>query len=618
MNIDEIDPTAYRFEALLMAIELFTQRFNTEQLTGFSLDMVSEIMKLQAAALFIRKDDRFVMKKAINMGLEHYVITDSEPLRQVATFRGHIITKELDEILQPEDIAVLQIEWFMPLIIDDKLHGFIVSKRNRRETFSNSDLIMSGALMRLINTSLENSLHLAELMSSNALLDQKNFNLFAINQSTKVLFSELSLPKLHETATDIFSEVTSSRITSFGTVDPLTRRLRISGFRNVTAYTQFHGEFELRRTRYNGPIVLHILRDQEMLKDLFVNFDLFGVLEAEYVVLIVKSEIIAMVTLGKPVNEERQYDDSTFELVESLANSAYISITNAILFKEVNYQRSSALQKLHMLQTMNRLVKNMNECSTPAELCYFTLKTLQLAFGVKKGVICLRTGQDYLVQHAIGFGNEETAGRLIMTTEALREESVEGLTISDYTHEGPAKYLPEEALAWMGEGNCLVLSPLTVTNRVMLDEDPYPLGLLIILETEKSLVEEETVLIQSVAANISPVLHQMRIVAKLKRKLVPDPRQSFFAALQDKITTQEQYLLPFHLFYKHYTTPPFSLLSPVETVRPELPEDVELFAFDGHLFALSYDLLPVDGWVEIPDAHDMEAVKSFPYELLMG
>ncbi|MDF2925094.1 MAG: hypothetical protein K0R57_4008 [Paenibacillaceae bacterium] len=625
------DHMYYRFESLLLAIELFTQRFDMEHLSLFSFDFVNEILTLNASALFIRDKDQFILKqKRLYAEIGPYSIADTEQLRQLATFRGHIITKDLDQVLDSRDIEALQIQWIMPLITDDILHGFIVANGNQSGEFTDGDLILSSTVMRLINNSLENSKHLLELQVSNAKLDHKNFNLFAINQSTKVLLSEMSLSRLHETATDIFSEVTTSQVTAFGIVDSLTLKLKITGFRNVLAYTRYFGEFEMRTTSYNGPVVLHIDQDRERLEELFVNYGQFSELEAHYIILIIKnSSIMGMVTLSRPVNDERKYDDSIFELVESLANSAVIAISNAISFEEANRQRINAQNKLRLLQTLNRLVKNINECSTPGELCYFTLKTMQLAFRLKKAFICLRSDQHYVVEESIGLTeHSQTANGHIIHMEDISSFLLEGRMLCDYTNEGVARYLPAETVQWAGSSNCCIIAPLAVANKVALDDDLHPLGFLIILETESSLLEEETLLVETIAGNISPILYQMNITRALQQQIDPAGKQAFLQALKDKIFRSEHYMLPFCLQYKRYDQSPFATPGPAEAELAELrkelwrfsseeeadwSEEPELYAFDGYLFAFSPSPLRVGGWCEIPVTNGLSSVMTFPY-----
>ncbi|MDF2939193.1 MAG: hypothetical protein K0Q90_4566 [Paenibacillaceae bacterium] len=609
------DRMSYRFEALLLAIELFTQRFDTEQLAYYSFDFVNEILTLNGSLLFILDSGRFVMKKKrLYRELQAYSIEDSEELRQVPVFRGHVLTKEVEQVLSAGDVERLRPRWMMPLIIDDRLHGFILSDGNHAGEFADSDLILSGAVMRLINHSLENSVHLMELLQSNNRLDQKNFNLFAINQSTRVMLSELSLAKLHETATDIFSEVTTSKITAFGLVDPATLRLAITGFRDVLSYSRFFGDFQLKYTHYNGPAVLHMERDRKLLEELFVDCGHFDRLEAEFIVLIVKTHIVGMVTLSKPVNDQRQYDESIFELVESLANSAVVAISNAVSYQEADYQRASAQKQLRHLQTLNRLVKNVNEVSSPEELCYFTMKTLHLAFGLKKALIALRQDGGYVVQEAVGFWEADNpVGRILVSLGEVHPALLEGTTIADYTRAGAKRYLPEETAAWTGEASCLVWAPLAVKNRVVLMDDPYPLGFLVILETEGSLLEEEVLLFETVAGNIAPVLHQMKVAQSLRDNLVRDERKALVQALESDIRNREEYGIPVYVAHKSYVTPPFGGEHPREWEKARLPEDVRLFGFDGHLFALTSRPLAADGWTEIPGVSGLESLMAYPY-----
>ncbi|MDF2722850.1 MAG: hypothetical protein K0Q59_2525 [Paenibacillus sp.] len=542
MTFTDENPMFYRFEGLLLAIEFFTQRFDTEQLAQFSFEFVNEILTLNASALFIREGETFVMKqKRLYSGIHEYVIRDTDKLKRLVTFRGHTILDNFHHFLEEEDIARLNIRWLMPLMIVDRLHGFIVSSGNMSDRFTHDDEVMSNTLMRLIGNSLENSRHLAELQMSNAKLDQKNFNLFAINQSTRALMSETSLAKLHETATDVFSEVTASQVTSFGIVDPLTQRLNITGYRDVSTYAKYYGALQLRSPEYSGPIVLHVDRDRERLSEVFVNSEQLAELAAEYIILIVQQRIIGMVTLSKPINDERKHDDSIFELIESLANATLIAISNAVQFEEANRQRIDAQNKLRLLQTLHRSIKTMSECAEPEELCYFAIKTVQLAFGARKALICLKDGDRYKVTESLGWEERENEakrpgtgapspfshdfratvpvkGKVVLNVAELQETLLEGTMVADFTNLGASRLLPPETSSWIGETNCCVIAPLAIADKVTLHHDPSPLGLLILLETADALKEEETLLVDTVASSIAPVLHHMRIAASWREQ----------------------------------------------------------------------------------------------------
>ncbi|SFM20258.1 hypothetical protein SAMN03159341_12042 [Paenibacillus sp. 1_12] len=618
MDLGDTNHTFYRFEGLLLAIEFFTQRFHLNQLIEFSFEFVNEILTLNASALFIRDGERFIMRQKRLYADREYFIPYTGKLRRLVTFHGRTVSNDFTAFFEQREVDHFQMKWAMPLMIDDELHGFIVSNGKIMGQFTDEDIVMSDTLMRLINNSMENSKHFADLQQSNHKLDQKIFNLFAIHHSTKALLSEVTLHRLHEIATDVFSEVSSSQITSFGVIDPITGRLRITGYRNVSSYKSFHGDFELHTHTYTGPIVLHTERDQERIQALFVRGEQLRDLEAEYIILIVKDHIIGMVTLSRPVND-RVYDESTFELIESLATSTFIAISNAMLFQEVHRQRESAENKLKLLTTLNRLVRNLNECTTSEELCYFTLKTLQVSFGVRKALICIRTGDDYVVADTIGW--ESSIDEIVLTLPLPEwfEPCMDGETLSDYMANGATRFFSEEVLQWMGAGNCAVIAPLTVSNRMVLAEDPHPKGFLIVLETASSLTEEEVLLIDTVAKSIAPVLHQMSITQSVRKLYKQDQRQAFVQFLQQQIQSWELYRMEFFLHYQPYRLSPFAAschADPVADGRDSIDQgDVEqtMFSFDGHRFMISNEPVEDADWLLIPDQYDLQAVLSFNY-----
>jgi hypothetical protein len=619
IDLGDASHTFYRFEGLLLAIEFFTQRFHLNQLSEFSFEFVNEILTLNASALFIRDGERFVMRQKRLYADKEYFIPYTGKLRRLVTFHGRTVRNDFNAFFEQREVDHFQMKWAMPLMIDDELHGFIVSNGKIMGQFDDEDIVMSDTLMRLINNSMENSQHFADLQQSNHKLDQKIFNLFAIHHSTKALLSEVTLHRLHEIATDVFSEVSSSQITSFGVVDPITGRLRITGYRNVSSYETYHGDFELHTQAYDGPIVLHVERDQERIQALFVSSELLCDLEAEYIILIVKDHIIGMVTLSRPVND-RVYDESTFELIESLATSTFIAISNAMLFQEVHQQRVSAENKLKLLTTLNRLIRNLNECTTSEELCYFTLKTLQVSFGVRKALICLRSGDQYVVADTIGW-EVDLKGRAVMALplpESL-EACMEGETLSDYMADGAARFFSKEVLQWMGSGNCAVLAPLTVGNRLVLAEDPYPKGWLVVLEAASSLTEEEVLLIDTVAKSIAPVLHQMNVTQTVRKQHKPDQRQVFIQSLQQHIESWQQYQIQFFLYYQVYRMPPFADMLQTDQAGDGWDQSNQdearqtIFSFDGHRFRISSEPIELPDWLSIPDPYDFQAVLSFDY-----
>lgn len=60
---NDITSTIYRYEALLQAIDFFTQRFNLDYLSEFAFEFTNEILTLNSSALFLREGNDYILKK---------------------------------------------------------------------------------------------------------------------------------------------------------------------------------------------------------------------------------------------------------------------------------------------------------------------------------------------------------------------------------------------------------------------------------------------------------------------------------------------------------------------------------------------------------------------------
>ena len=84
----------------------------------------------------------------------------------------------------------------MPLLLEEKLYGFFLLSGRVNAAFDEKDIMVCQTLMNLFNKSMENCNRLEMLQISNRELDEKIFNLFAINQSAKAMLTEYSLSNL--------------------------------------------------------------------------------------------------------------------------------------------------------------------------------------------------------------------------------------------------------------------------------------------------------------------------------------------------------------------------------------------------------------------------------------
>lgn len=449
----------YRYESLLKAIDFFTQRFSLDQLADFAFEFANEIVTLNASALFLKEGNTFVLRKKRFYEVDDYKISNTVSLDHIPLYHGHIITSHFENFFEAEQMIKFDMKLVIPLIIDSELFGFIISNGKIINAFEEDDFHILNALMRLFNNALENSRHFEDLKKSNAILDQKLFNLFIINQSTKVLLSELDIDQLTATATDVFSEVSGSQVTTLGIYDELTEKVKLASYRNVRSFTTYKADFELRSTSYNKrKVVFEVEKDLEEIKTLFVNWEEFYQIDAKYIIMIVKEKILGFVTLSDSIGGTK-YDDSMFELIESLSASTYIAISNAKMFGIINEQKENIKKKLDTMVVFNKLTKTINHCTTMEELCRLALKTLQLHFGVKKAFISFKQKSSVNYEIVDTIGVEELKG-CSHEIQDFWVDTLVGETVSEFTSNRLSDYFTSDLTESIGESNCIVLSPI--------------------------------------------------------------------------------------------------------------------------------------------------------------
>ena len=106
------------------------------------------------------------------------------------------------------------------------------------------------------------------------------------------------------------------------------------------------------------------------------------------------------------------YNKGIFELIESLASSTYIAVSNANYFKETNEQKLLLQNKFNRLVSLNKLMKNINSASTTEELADLTLETLNISFGMKTGIFALYNKDKFKVIRSINLDNCPCSFRL--------------------------------------------------------------------------------------------------------------------------------------------------------------------------------------------------------------
>lgn len=602
MNDNHITNRMYRYDALIKAIDFFTQRFSPEQLSEYSFDFANEILTLHASALFIKEGNIFKLRNKRLYDFNDYSIKNNIKLQKIATLHGSIILNHFNVYFDEREIAYLKMGIVIPLIIDDLLFGFIIADGKVMGSFDEEDFTMAKALMRLFNNSLENSRNFLHLKEKNKQLDEKVFNLFAINQSAKSLLLELEIDRLKNMAVDVFGEIACSSITSFGMMDDINNTLKILGYRNVGNFSTFLTEIKVNQdiNLDSNKIVLNFKKDVELIKKIFVNWEEFQLLGAKYIVLLVRDKLIGLVTLGDPINQT-YYDDSTFELIESLASFTYIALKNAMMFEEISKQKEIIEAKYNTLHKLNMLINNINECISIEELCDITLKTLNISFGIQTAFIAFAEENHYKIMWSI---DDIGLGETFEINEEWKN-TFEGDTIYNFAAESIHNYLNEGLCSLLQNTTGIVISPIAL-NKLNI-EHSGPLAYLVILRTSNNLQQEEIILIDTVAKNISPIIHHMVMLEEQEKNYLPNNRKLFYESICSKIEDRNKYHIDFHVYYKILKKHPF--------LEPNLSiyQDYEHYLIENYLFVVSYEDLNLIDFEKMSNIDSFEDISMYDF-----
>lgn len=540
----------YRYTGLVQAIEFFSQRLVFDQIVDAAFDFINELLLVKKSAIYILENHAYVPKKVKGFSQQLENIELSIELNDLAMYYGNILyeRENLVKFLDPELIDSLEINAVVPLIIEDNLYGIIVFQ-NSNNNFGEDDYIISESLMRLINTALENFNRYEKLSKVNTELDEKIFNLFAINQSSKVLLSDLRIDSLYDISVDVFSELTHSKITGFILFDERRDRYTLKSYKDVF-YNVKDVDIRLMlkgssKVNPNKVIInLKNKKDCDYFNSLFeedsvIANDQLKKLEALYVVLLLKNrQILGFVTLSETVTGN-EYSDSIFELIESLAASTYTAITNAKLFETVNEQKELIQRKFDKLISLNYLTRNISSSIRIETLQEIATKTLQVSFHVNKGAFCLYKKETNEFEFSNTINIDSCKGKLI-TPNKKWKRIFEGDCVYALGQSTVAEYIGEEYTEGIGEVQGVLIIPIYLD---MMEIDV--LGCIIIFGyTDTQLDNEENMLIiDTIAGNIAPVLNNLLIIQMQQRFTLPNYIELFKRDLKEEVTDALDYKL---------------------------------------------------------------------------
>lgn len=590
----------YRYNGLLEAIRFFSIRLTLDQITDAAFDFVNELLTVEKSSMYLYENDKFVLKKQRGVKSENKYIAMTPELSNFVLYVGNLVNGRdvLEKYFDASILDEVNATVMLPLALENKLYGFLLLSRRISDEFNQSDILACETLMHLFNNSLENCNGLARLQISNQQLDEKIFNLFAINQSAKAMLTEHNLQELFTLAVDVFSELTQSAHTGFILYDDYSERFVIRAFRDV-----FHKgcmEIEDISVSINTDItvdnqILNLADDNQ--KELFCRVfnngeELLLYLQAKYVVFIFgeNQKILGFVTLGKTVTGN-SYKKSAFELVDSLASYTYIALSNAMLIDKVNDQKKLLQEKLERMITLNRISKNINSALSSEVLIELALESLTVSFGVQNAMITLydENSDSLIISKATDVSMLDSAILMNPALEPLKR----GSTVFEPDSDNLATIIGEEIAAKVEESAGALVIPMTIERY-----ETMFIGAIIILKMYTGILsnEENILVFETIANHLSPLIIGFKNLEKQQNLLKPDTAKVFTNNLEFQIEQCKEFDLEMEIIriVDNNATPyeisevPNILANVIEEIYPVSFERTEILIMND--FEYKYNL----------------------------
>lgn len=526
----------YRYNGLMEAIDFFSNRLSFEQIVSSAFEFVNELLTVSKSVMYILGENEYI--PAEKKGLEEAParVPCTAKLESFAVFCGAVLSDrvKLEEYFSSDFLKDCQVQIMIPLIAETTLQGFILLTEKSRGDFVADDTVICDALMRIFISALENHNRLVKLQQANSELDEKIFNLFAINESSKILLSEHDMQALYGLSLDVFSELTQSSRTSFFLYDESAEKYMLKAYKDI-----YHSRIDmetvsltLNRDKPIRPVKFLIdtgnPSDAEYFNDLFTEgMESLSFSNPLFIVLLLKgTEVLGLVTLSATVSG-LPYKSGVFELVESLASYTYIAISNAILLDRLDQHKKLLEEKLDRLLSLNRLMKNVNSADNRETLQELVMRTLEVSFGVEKCAFALfqPATQSLVVSCCAGMAVQN---RSIIMNERL-ERLCKGSIVLETNEEEVYHYIGREMDLAVGEKSGFLAVPVVLEKYEL-----QFMGALLLFKMRSGLLsDEENLIVMETIANLSAPLLANFIKLEYERgTLAVNHREEFLREME--------------------------------------------------------------------------------------
>lgn len=546
------DSTIYRFSGLIHAIEFFSQRFDIEQILEYIFEFVNELLIVDKNVVFAEINGHYRP-----ISVRGYIETDysfeaTKKYNDIVMFHAGLFSEDdLKKYFPNELLEKYPAKLGIPLVMDKSLYGFIlINREGHREDFNVDDNIIANALMNLFYTALTNYKSYNELNDVKKELDEKIFNLFAINQSSKVLLSTLELKDIYDLAISVFSELTQSGITSLFIYDDVSSNYTLKANRNIF---DISSKLDIvlypkkRAVNYTKSIIN--MEDEAQRNNFLDNFydgdKVIELLKPVFIVNIKKQDkVIGFVTLGEKVNNSG-YNQGILELIESLAASLYISITNAKYIETISEQKNIINNKLKKLTMLNMLMKNINTSSNINELLNITKETMEVSFEVNCGFIACydKDNSEFTICNSI---NCDLDNYSILYNDSFSELKKGRKIIKNCISE-VEQIFDESILGKIEEKYSGALIIPIYLDRFEIEL----LGMICILDIKDTLLgnDESVITFETIANHIAPVWYQLIQIENTKKEYIPNYLEIFNQQLIKEVEEANTFDLEFFVYH---------------------------------------------------------------------
>ncbi len=535
----------YRYNGLLEAISFFANRLTIDQITDAAFDFVNELLTVDKSVMYLLNNEGFELKKQRGIKSSRNRIEITNELYQFGLYVGNVVNSKsaLEQYFDKELLDELESTVMLPLLLEDKLYGFFLLSGRIGASFNDNDILVCVTLMNLFNNSLESCNRLERLQITNRELDEKIFNLFAINQSAKAMLTEHRLSELFCLAVDVFSELTQSTHTGFVIYDNASEKYVLKAYRNVfnscgDPIESFYITMNQEIPHKKQILDLSNENDKECFCNIFLDGDeLLEYLHASYVVFIFgqSQDILGFVTLGETVTGNT-YKKSAFELVDSLASYTYIALNNAMLIQTVNNQKKLLQEKLNHLIKLNQLSKNINSALDSNTLIELSLETLTVSFGVQKAMITLYDEDcDCLKVHS---STDLSLVDSVIPMEPSLKPLKSGRIIFESDSNQISTIIGEELANTISDNSGVLVIPMTLERY----ETVFIGAILIFKLNEGILSDEENILtFETIANQMAPLIEGIKSLEKQQSLLKQDDTKVFLINLDAQIKECKAY-----------------------------------------------------------------------------